>query len=391
MTRSNEKIKLTKTNIEALPNATTSKRYHVYDTDVRGFCLMVTHTGHKSFYLYRNINYRPIRKFIGTFPDMPVEMARDIAEELRTSKGSSADQDSSGDKATTLAELMQLYIEGHAKKKQKRQTRRYNESQFDRYLAEDWGHRKISSITHADIELIHRRIGKKNGKYAANRLISLLKSLFRFAEKNELFTGKHPTDDVTMYPEKSRTRYISDNEMPVFMKALNEDPNPNFRDYVLLSLFTGQRQGDVLSMRWDRISFENRTWFIPDPKNGEPNTVELNDHAVDILKRRSDAATADETWVFPDPKTPTGHRRRYHFEWARLLKRSGLKNLRMHDLRHTMATWAVREGVPISVVQQMLGHKQIRTTQIYAHTMPNVTRHGSTAAVEAMKVAAGQA
>jgi len=387
MPRTHEKIKLTKTSVKALTPATDTARYHVYDTEVRGFCVMVTRTGKKSFYLYRNVNYKPMRTFIGLFDDMPAEMARDIAEQLRASNGDS-DSGDAVDTDKTLAEVMELFITGPALKSQKERTRRYNESQFERYLAEDYGSRKISSITHSDIESIHGKIGKKYGKYSANRILSLLKSLFRFADDSGWFTGKYPTFKVKPFPEKSRVRFISDQEMPVFMKALEEDPNLDFQDYVLLSLFTGQRQNDVLSMRWDQISLESRTWFIPDPKNGEPNTIELIDEATAVLRRRRVKTSTGQDWVFPDSGSASGYRRRFHYEWSKLLKRSGIENLRMHDLRHTMATWAVKEGVPLSVVQQMLGHKQIRTTQIYAHTMPNVTREGSSAAVTAMLKAA---
>ncbi len=76
------KIKFTKSSLTSLKKASNCNRYFVYDTVVRGFCLMVTQTGHKSFYLNRTINDRPVRIYIGPFPDIPVEMARKKAEEF---------------------------------------------------------------------------------------------------------------------------------------------------------------------------------------------------------------------------------------------------------------------------------------------------------------------
>ena len=74
------KIKFTKSRLWDLPKARDRVRYFVYDTIVRGFCLMITKTGVKSFYLNRTINYRSVRIYIGPFPDLPVEMARTLLQ-----------------------------------------------------------------------------------------------------------------------------------------------------------------------------------------------------------------------------------------------------------------------------------------------------------------------
>ena len=81
MSQSN-RVKFTKSKLINLEKASGCDRYFLYDTQVHGFCIMVTKTGHKSFYLNRTINYRSLRIHIGPFPDIPVELARKKAEEL---------------------------------------------------------------------------------------------------------------------------------------------------------------------------------------------------------------------------------------------------------------------------------------------------------------------
>ncbi len=384
------KFKFTKSRLWDLPKARDRVRYFVYDTIVRGFCLMVTKTGFKSFYLNRTINYRSVRIYIGPFPDLPVEMARKKAEEFAAQVALGIDpQDKRRQKRQelTLGELMEKYLERHAKPHKKSWA--YDEGLYDRYLVH-WAKRRLSTLTRDDIEDLHKKIGRDNGQTIANRVLTLVKTLFNKANEWDDFKQDSPGRGIKKYKEKKRDRYVTKEEMPVFMGTLEKYPNTDFKDYVLVSLFTGVRQANILAMRWVDLSLENMTWLIPETKNGKPHLVDLDESLRPILERRMKEQGQVREWVFPDPSSKSGHINRQVFHWARFVKQAGLKNLVMHDLRHTHATWMVNSGTDLAIVQIALGHEKIETTKGYAHYAPDRTRGERGKAIKAMLNAAGK-
>ena len=98
--------------------------------------------------------------------------------------------------------------------------------------------------------------------------------------------------------------------MPRFFKALKEEENADVRDYIMVSLMTGARRGNVLSMQWEEVNIGSRKWRIPETKNGEALTIPLNDEAVEILKARKayqDDNNIKSKWVFPSKTSKSGH------------------------------------------------------------------------------------
>ena len=71
--------------------------------------------------------------------------------------------------------------------------------------------------------------------------------------------------------------------------------------------------------------------------------------------------------MFPSPRNPACPRRPYLPLWDRVHKEAGIEDVRLHDLRHTMATHAVMNGVPVPVVSRLLGHSSVQMTLRYAH------------------------
>ncbi len=218
--------------------------------------------------------------------------------------------------------------------------------------------------------------------------MTLLKTMYNKAKKWRLFKGENPTSETTLYRTKGRERWITPEEMPHFMACLATYPNVDFRDYVLVSLYTGARQHNVIAMRWDDISLDEMVWTIPVTKNGESLVVDLVEEVRPILIRRRIRMPHDAEWVFPDPDRATGHMKRPWFHWRKFLKAAGIQDLRMHDLRHTHASWLIETGADISDVQAALGHKKIETSLRYAHRKRGRTRAKRGAAVGGMLEAA---
>lgn len=130
-------------------------------------------------------------------------------------------------------------------------------------------------------------------------------------------------------------------------------------------MFTGQRRGNVLSMRWEDIDFTTDVWFIPKTKNGTSLRVPLVGQLVLMLKELK-LQSGGNPWVFPRPLNPKEHLTEPRKVWDRIKERARLSNLRMHDLRRTVASYECMGGVNLSVVSKTLNHKTLSATQVYA-------------------------
>src|SRR6516162_10647052 len=123
----------------------------------------------------------------------------------------------------------------------------------------------------------------------------------------------------------------------------------------MLLLLTGARRNEITHAKWENLDPEKRTLLVPLSKSGKPRLIALNSAAMDILQ--SMPRNADSPYIFPAPTTgrPSPS---LHFPWTRIRVRAGLPDLRLHDLRHSFASFLVNKGVSLYVVQGLLGHTQ---------------------------------
>ena len=132
-------------------------------------------------------------------------------------------------------------------------------------------------------------------------------------------------------------------------------------DIIRLLLFTGCRRGEVLGLRWSEVHPD--ALMLADSKTG-PRKVPLNSQARAVLRRRPRNGSP---FVFPSPQDPSRPRSRNLALWNRVRREAGIEDVRLHDLRHTVASHAAMNGVPLPVVSRLLGHSNPRTTLRYAH------------------------
>lgn len=357
-----KKFNFTKKAIAALPAAPSGRRQYYYDTKVRGLALAVTAKGTKSFQVYRSIQGRPERITLGRFPDLTVETARGLAEEVncKIAKGENpAAQHRRVRAEGTLRELFDLFIKLHATPHKK--SWREDVAQFDRY-GSPIASKKLSAIRRSDLQRLHLSIGRRNGHYAANRFLALIHTVFKKAA-DWGWEQPNPASGIKKFKETSRDRFLKPHEIRRFFEALEEEDNATARDYFLICLFTGARRTNVLAMSWEDVDLNDQLWTIPDTKNGKPHSVPLVDAAVHILLQRK--RTRSGPWVFP------GRGRSGHFSdpkraWKRLIERGRLPDLRIHDLRRTLGSWQAARGASLHVISKSLGHKSMPTTAIYA-------------------------
>lgn len=183
-------------------------------------------------------------------------------------------------------------------------------------------------------------------------------------------------------PNNKVERFLSAAETQRLQVAVENSPNPLLGKIVALLLLTGCRKRELLDARWEDFRLDQRLWRIPTSKMGKPRHVPLSDDAVAVLK--SLPRYDDCPFVLPNPKTMKPFRNFFN-SWNSARKEAGLPELRIHDLRHSMASNMANSGQSLYVIGQILGHTQPRTTTRYAH-LSNETLHK---AANAASVASG--
>jgi integrase len=379
-----DKVALTKTRIAALPVPATGRIY-TYDAKTPGLCVCVTATGTRTFYLYRWLNDGPQRFRIGRYPDLSIEAARAEAKKLTglMAQGiNPQDRKRAARAEPTLGELWERYLAMHARPHKKPRSVREDERLYGRFLSK-WAKRKVSSIRKMDLQVLHTHIGKDT-PYQANHLLALAHTLFEHA-RDIGFEGANPVGGIQRFNEVSRERFLQADELQAFFKALRDEPSTKHRDFFLICLFTGARRGNVQAMRWTDVNLDRGTWTIPDTKAGRPQDVVLTAPAVAILRGRQ-AESGECQWVFPGR-----HEGHYLGEpgkvWKALLVRAGIKNLRIHDLRRTLGSWAAAGGASLQIIGKALGHHDVRTTEIYSRLNLDPVRVVIEATVQAILTA----
>ena len=428
----NKKFNFTKEAIEALPVPPKGKRAYYRDEKQAGLILDVKPSGSKSFYLYKKIDGKPERIFLGTFPDTKVAKARKLAEIKRgeIADGKNPQEEKRKIRAEiTFGEFFQDYLERYSKL-QKRSWQ-YDEREVNRFLLH-WFKRKLSSIKKYEVQKLQEEIFRNNGLYQANRILERIRAIYNKAIEWG-WEGENPAKGIKKYKEKSRDRFIQPHELPFLFRALEIEENETASDYLLISLMTGARKANVLSMRWEEIDWQRMEWRIPETKNGEPVTIPLIEQAMEILERRK--RRARNGYVF-EGEGASGHLADPKRTWDRVRQRAtlevwklfpesaklieetekklqeadnygytilklfntvqkeaeeqeielpqGLMDLRIHDIRRTLGSYQAITGASLPIIGKTLGHKSHQSTAVYARLHSDPVREAMEKANAAM-------
>lgn len=360
-----ERINFTKAAIARLIGEHDGGRRTVYDSQQRGLAIDLRGAS-ASYYLIRKIEGRAARLRIGAADEWSVENARKEANRLVTEVN--AGRNPAAERKAARVEhrfgsAFDWWMANHAKVR----LRSWKESQrlYDKHLIQ-WKSRRLSSIKGVDVQSLHSELGSKKGKILANRVLSLVRTVFNRAHSIG-YMGTNPTKNISKFPEANRERFLQRDELAKFFVALEKEI-PLFSDFFTILLLTGARRGNVQAMNWENIDWQNSTWHVPGAtvKNGQPLVLHLPPKAIETLLHRYNERDVDSPFVFAT-RSKTGHLVEVKTAWARIIKQAGLKDVRPHDLRHTLASWMAIGGAPLTLIQAALGHKSMQTTQRYAH------------------------
>jgi integrase len=353
------------------------------DSREKGLNLYITASGHRSFMIRRKVRGQDKRIILGHFPEMTIEQARKAAQKAKGQIASGKDPEEEkrrigGD--ITFGDGFRKFMDEYSRPMKK--SWKYDEREVQKFLSR-WMKRKMGSLGKWEVQDIHERIGRENGKYQANRILERIRAIY-----NKMISwgwdGENPTSGVKKFREQKRDRFIMGDEFPKFMKSLEEEENEIARDYFCMCLLTGARKSNVLSMKWDEIDFMLEIWRIPDTKNGEPAIIPLIGNAMELLRKRI-SARGESNYVFPSKNSRSGHLADPQTAWERILKRAGIEDLRIHDLRRTMGSYQAITGAAMAIIGKSLGYKSTQSTEIYARLSRDPVRAAMEAASKKMK------
>lgn len=184
----------------------------------------------------------------------------------------------------------------------------------------------------------------------------------------------NPVARLRLAKPEPRVRWIKREQAISLVKEAERDaPRPHLAVFIRLALNTGCRRGELLNLEWSRVDLERGCFLLEahHTKGRRRRLVPLNAGAIEALRTLAGWQKERELqtpWVFGWER---GKITTFKTAWTSALKRAGIENFRIHDLRHTFASWLVMKGESIYVVKELLGHACITQTEIYAHLAPS--------------------
>jgi integrase len=384
----------------------TGREYTVWDETLRGFGVRVRNSGAKAYVVvYRAGVGRgaPVRRdTIAAVGKITPERARARARAILgvvAHGGDPASQKATERGTPTVAELGDRFMADHVRPKRKRGTAEFYRDILDRIVKPALGTTKADKLTRLQVGKLHSSLS--DTPFQANRMLAVVGSMYAFASRAGIVPeGTNPGRGIDKFKEGRRERFLTGEELGRLGSAIREAETtgipwtvdetkatakhvrkenrytriaPSAAAALRLLLFTGCRLREILHLQWAHVDFERGCLFLPDSKSGR-KTIILNAPALSVLN----ALKQVSPYVVPgdDPEKPRHDLKR---PWDAVTKRAELTGVRLHDLRHTYASFGAGGGLGLPIIGRLLGHSQAATRARYAHLDNDPLRYASEA------------
>jgi integrase len=394
------------------------QEYAMWDGQLPGFGVRVRPTGAKSYVVqYRAGAGRgaPTRRYtIGPVGKITPEVARTRAKAIlgQVAHGKDPAGDKTMERATpTVSELIDRFMSEHVEPKRKPGTAAFYRDVLERIVKPELGSIKADKLTRAAVARLHGKLSKT--PFQANRVLAVIGSMYAFAARAGIVPkGTNPAPEIEKFREHRRERFLTGEELERLGAAIREAettgipwevdeskpkarhiPKPENRFTKIdpraaaalrLLLFTGCRLREILHLKWEHVDIERGLLFLPDSKTGR-KTVVLNAPAMMVLAGLDKVGS----YVVPgdDPEKARADLKR---PWQAVSRRAGLDGVRIHDLRHTYASFGAGGGLGLPIIGKLLGHSQAATTARYAHLDNDPLRRASESIATQIAAAMGE-
>lgn len=290
-----------------------------------------------------------------------------------------------------FGEWMDFWYQNFCKPALRDTTRPHYENCIYRHIIPSLGQIPLNKLSQNDMQQFYANL-KKNGRiqYAdtcgaglSDRLVRACHARANSALKKAIDEGlitRNPASGCKLPPKKGReVQVLTPKEISRFLARAKEE---GYYEFFLLELSTGMRRGEMLGLKWSDLNFADGSLKIsrqvvpaggkvliqPPKTKTSVRTIILPPYMLAILAEMEKNKTCE--WIFPSPVKPTEprHPTALHHRFKKLLERSGCKDIRFHDLRHTFATMALENGMDVKTLSDMIGHISAETTlNIYSH------------------------
>lgn len=380
----------------------SDREIYIWDTEVRGLGVRCYPSG-KKMYVLKTRHVR-IQRLITLgqhgSPHTP-ESARKAAIEFLALKAKGEDPAKERDQrkaAKTVNELGEHFLKEYVAKRLKPSTAYEYKRAVEKFINPALGSLSIGDVTSADVARFHYKL--RHIPYQANRAVGVLSKMMVLAEKWHYRTlNTNPCKGSEKYPEEKRERFLSKKELDRLYEVLDDaeaerTENRYFIAAIRLLLMTGARLREITTLKWSYIDLEAGRLNLPTSKTGK-KTISLSDKATEFLRTMlKDGMRVDENPYVIVGAKPGKHFVEMQSPWRRLRKKAGLEDVRIHDLRHSFASFAINDGMHLQMVGKLLGHTQAQTTMRYAHlsddTMKQAANRVSTIMDAPVKPAANE-
>ena len=346
----------------------------VWDRRLTGFGVRVYPTGGKVYLAHARGPEGPRRIRVGHHGVLNAEQARQRAALIiaRIRAGEEPVPEPLVAAGPTVAEVAERFRRDHIAVRLKASSARRLQSVIRWHILPAFGNRPMVGIERKDVLALHQRMSGTPNQ--ANRMLRTLSLMYTLARDWDLLpaglraAGHNPCTGVMKYPERKRERFLTDAEFERLGDVLKEaeergGASESSIAAIRLLLLTGCRKSGILTLRWEHVDLPAAQLHLPDTKTGA-RTVSLPEDAVKVLEEIP--RVPGNPWVIAGRK-PGTHLKGLDVGWRTLRSRAGLKDVRIHDLRHSYASRALALGESLPMIGKLLGHKQIETTARYAH------------------------
>ena len=351
--------------VKALRPRTTA--CDIRDAKLRGFGVRVLPSGARRFFIHTQHRGQRIWKIVGDANAIGVDEARAQAASLLAAIRGDADTCASP-QATRFETVAETVLERYARVWKPR-TLYVNRSYLRRQILPRFAGTQIADITKADVRRWFASL--RSTPVAADRSMPVLSVIMSEAERMGLRPeGSNPCRGIRRYRRKGRERSLIDVEIGRLAATLSvhEGERPLEVAAVRLLLLTGCRKSEIVTLRWS--DYREGHLFLRDSKTG-PRTVWLSNAARNVL----DGIERTCVWVFPAPRADRSVDPMWiHRFWQPVRGEAGLSDVRLHDLRHTYASFALRQGESVLAIGRLLGHANPQTTLKYTHLADAMVR-----------------
>nr|WP_281244372.1 site-specific integrase [Sphingomonas rubra] len=339
-----------------------------YDTAITGFMLECRASGGKTYYLRYDKDGRLKMHKIGRYEDVTFAAAKKVAQRLRGEVG--IGNDPAAEKAERRAVPLYADLAAQHMAHGKLHYRSFStiEAYVRNHIVTKWGRTRLTDIDSRGVAqwLASKREGGLSAGTVEKIRAIMSRSFELGAQWGVAGCERNPCRGVPRKPlNNARERFVTAEEAARLVTAAEASRNPQLAAIVRLLLLTGMRVSELLSARWDSVDLARRSLHVPTSKTGRARYVPLAQAAVDVIAGlpRSEEAT----YLFPTPRNSKKHLTTIKHGWQTAREAAGLHDLRIHDLRHSAASFMVNSGVDLFAVGKVLGHASVQSTQRYSH------------------------